>query len=499
MADVMPAAGAGRWKRALGWAEQLVLGVCAGAFLIVTPPSGWPFALLAAGGLLFVAGRQRRLARRHRAALAEARLSISQFKEYAVGWERHAREAIVRSNARAQEAEHEAAALRRQRAWAVEATRHAVAYLVRQRIPAALRGEPAPAPPDEHLDSKVAELLDEVAAAVADAAGQHRDRLDAMRAAVLALAQRSQALAHRSQDEATKLVNRFPRNQEVLDASNRVDHALAMVARDAQKLRVLCGDAAGQQWPRPYALVDVVRAAAGRILYYTRVEVQGDQEIGVAARAVEPLIHLVAELLANATQSSPPTTKVKAQVISVEQGAVIEIDDCGVGMTQYRLIRADEIASGRRPMRLQDLGAEAQTGLPVVGEYARRHGIKVKLGQSVYGGIQAVIRVPAELVELVELAPPADPPATEPQPPAEPRPSAPTESRPGTELPRRRSRRHEGTPDPAPAPEPPSRGHATTPERERDWMNSLFGAGAPHQPQGPSEPSGDERPTNEQE
>jgi len=142
-------------------------------------------------------------------------------------------------------------------------------------------------------------------------------------------------------------------------------------------MAVLCGEWPGQQWPEPLPLVDVVRAAAGRIIAYRRIEVAGDPDIAAAAPVVEPLIHLVAELLANATQSSPPATSVPVTIRSVQRGAVIEVHDCGVGLDDHRLTQAREIASGTRLIGLDELGEFPQTGLAVVGQYARRHGFRV--------------------------------------------------------------------------------------------------------------------------
>ncbi|MEK8146456.1 hypothetical protein NKH18_49820 [Streptomyces sp. M10(2022)] len=44
----------------------------------------------------------------------------------------------------------------------------------------------------------------------------------------------------------------------------------------------------GQQWQKPLALVDVVRAASGRIVSFKRVEVTGDLDVGITAPVVEP-------------------------------------------------------------------------------------------------------------------------------------------------------------------------------------------------------------------
>ena len=85
----------------------------------------------------------------------------------------------------------------------------------------------------------------------------------------------------------------------------------------------------------------------------------------------------------------------------VQRGAVIEIDDCGVGLDLKQLEQARDIASGKREISIAELGEIPQTGLAVVGTYARRHGFRVDVTESVYGGLRAIVMVPAELTEAV--------------------------------------------------------------------------------------------------
>lgn len=197
------------------------------------------------------------------------------------------------------------------------------------------------------------------------------------------------------------MVQRHPTDPDILQTSMRVDHAAAQQARQAQSLAALCGEWPGQQWSEPLPLPDVVKGAASRITAFHRVEVSGDPGVAVSARIVEPLIHLVAELLSNATQSSPPTTQVLVSLRQVQRGAVVEIDDCGVGLDLKQLEQARDIASGKREISITELGEIPQTGLAVVGTYARRHGFRVDVTESVYGGLRAIVMIPAELTEAV--------------------------------------------------------------------------------------------------
>ena len=235
-----------------------------------------------------------------------------------------------------------------------------------------------------------------------------------MRVAVLSLSRKVQASAHRIQEESTRMVAKFPAEPDVLEAGMRVDHAAAQQARLAQSIATLCGEQPGQHWRDPLAIADVVRGAAGRITAYRRVRVEGDPPVAVQGAYVEPLIHLVAELLANATQSSPPATEVLVTIRSVRRGAALEIDDAGVGMDETNLAWMREIASGTRQVRLHDLGEIPQTGLAVVGTYVRRHGFRVDLTESVHGGLRVAVLVPEAMTT------PLSPAALEPVAPRTP-------------------------------------------------------------------------------
>lgn len=282
-----------------------------------------------------------------------------------------------------------------------ETRRIALENLVEAQLPALTQAPAQPPLPDPAGDEVSAALLARAGGYLARVRDDQRARQDAVQAAVVTLGRKVQASAHRIQEEAARMVQRHPADADVLHTSMRVDHAAAQQARNAQSLAALCGEWPGQQWHQPLPIADVVRGAAGRITAYQRVEVSGDPGVAVAARVVEPLIHVIAELLANATQSSPPTTQVLVSLRHVQRGAVVEIDDGGVGLDDIRLEQVREIASGRRPVGLAELGEIPQTGLPVVGAYVRRHGFRVDITESVYGGLRAIVLVPAELTEPV--------------------------------------------------------------------------------------------------
>ncbi|MFE3827928.1 ATP-binding protein [Streptomyces sp. NPDC059092] len=306
--------------------------------------------------------------------------------------------------------EREAEAVRREtgrRAHAEQRSQHQaelvkkeVEHLVNQRLPAALtRSEiPAPLHGGEQLGRAVSDGFDLLLSSVT---GSVQYREESQRLALVELASRVQTSAHRIQAAVTGLADRFPGDADLLETTMRVDHAATQQARHAQSLKVLCGEWPGQQWQKPLAMVDVVRAASGRIVAYQRVQVTGDPDLGVTPSIVEPLIHLLAELLANATEYSPPRTAVPVTVRTVQRGAVVEVDDGGLGMDEYRLAEAREIVSGRRLLGVGEVGEIPQTGFAVVGRFADRHGFHVDLGPSPYGGVRAVVLVPRDVLETL--------------------------------------------------------------------------------------------------
>jgi signal transduction histidine kinase len=385
-----------------------------------------------------------------------------------------------------------------------ELVREELAYLVKERLPAALALTDIPASlhGDDALDPDLTasfnQLLSETSATVAD----HEE---SRRLALIELASRVQTSAHRIQAAVTGLADRHPGDPDLLETTMRVDHAATQQARHAQSLKVLSGEWPGQQWQKPLAMVDVVRAASGRIVAFNRVKVTGDLDVAVTPAVVEPLIHLLAELLANATEYSPPKTSVPVTVRTVQRGAVIEVEDGGLGMDEYRLAEAREIVSGRRLLGVGDVGEIPQTGFAVVGRFAHRHGFDVDLGPSPFGGIRAVVLVPADVLETLapagtepitgshplaglQAAPPVAPPVVaevvpEVVPVEAPAPVRtptgrlePEESpeRTGRNLPQRRSRRDEYAPvAEAPATVVPP----VTPEAAGDWMGQFFEGG----------------------
>ncbi|WP_377268921.1 ATP-binding protein [Peterkaempfera sp. SMS 1(5)a] len=185
--------------------------------------------------------------------------------------------------------------------------------------------------------------------------------------------------------------------------------------RHAESLIILSGAAPGRMWRRPVPLVEVVGSAVGEVEDYTRVVVPPMPEVSVVGAAVADVIHLVAELVENATAFSPPQTQVTMRAGAVAHGFVLEIDDRGLGMDPEELAGANRTLTRAGEV---DLTRAERLGLFVVGRLADRHGIEVTLCRSPYGGTTAVVFLPAAV--LAEGAAAAAPAGADPLAAADP-------------------------------------------------------------------------------
>ena len=208
------------------------------------------------------------------------------------------------------------------------------------------------------------------------------------------LARRSQTLI----DRQLELIDDLERNEtdpETLEHLFRLDHLATRMRRNAEDLIVLSGADPGRHWVQPMTVVDVVRAAAAEVEEYQRVELLPLADLEVAGHVAVDVIHLLAELIENATAFSPPNTKVQIAGQAVPHGYVIEVEDRGLGMSDEELILANERLAN--PPEI-DFALSRVLGLYVVGRLSQRYGIKVQLRHSWYGGVTALALLPNSML-----------------------------------------------------------------------------------------------------
>ncbi len=165
--------------------------------------------------------------------------------------------------------------------------------------------------------------------------------------------------------------------------------------RHAEGLIILSGAIPGRGWRDPVPVLDVLRAAIAEVEDYIRVDVASESREAVVGAAVNDVIHLVAELAENATTFSPPNTRVEIRADAVGNGFAVEVEDRGLGLTEEELA---EINTRLASPPEFDLANSDQLGLFVVGQLAARHGIKVSLRESPYGGTTAIVLIPHSLL-----------------------------------------------------------------------------------------------------
>ncbi|WAL63143.1 ATP-binding protein [Amycolatopsis cynarae] len=181
----------------------------------------------------------------------------------------------------------------------------------------------------------------------------------------------------------------------------RLDHLATRLRRNAENLRVLAGRDANDSTSDTLSLVDLVRAGMSSIDHYARVTIGRVVALGVVGFAGEDLSRLLAELLDNATKSSPPDAPVRVSAHLTEQGSVlVRIEDEGIGLPADRLSELNKRLSDEPVL---DDAAVRHMGLAVVRRLAARHGIRAWLDRRVPHGTTASVLLPAALVsELPE-------------------------------------------------------------------------------------------------
>ncbi|MEU5808237.1 nitrate- and nitrite sensing domain-containing protein [Streptomyces sp. NPDC047718] len=241
---------------------------------------------------------------------------------------------------------------------------------------------------------QVGQALNTLQRAAVEAAVKQAELRKGVSEVFVNLARRNQVLLHRQLTLLDTMERRTEDAEELADLF-RLDHMTTRMRRHAEGLVILSGAAPSRQWRKPVQLMDVVRAAVAEVEDYERIEVRRLPRLGIAGPAVADVTHLVAELLENATVFSPPHTAVQVHGEHVANGFTLEIHDRGLGMNPEALLDANLRLAETPEFELSDTD---RLGLFVVSRLAQRHGVKVVLQPSPYGGTTAVVFLPAALL-----------------------------------------------------------------------------------------------------
>ena len=254
--------------------------------------------------------------------------------------------------------------------------------------------EPFAASGNDELSILASALTSMQNTALSQAVGQAKIR-QSVSESLVNVGRRNQSLITRALEYISSL-EQSERDTDTLDKLFRLDHMTTRMRRQAESLLVLADAERADGWAEDEEIGDVVRGSLSEIESYRQVAIAALEPIVVKGSAVDPLIHLLAELLENATQFSPPTTKVTVYGRQTDNGYHLAIIDHGLGMTPEELQQANA-----KLVSELDLLTDASTviGHAVVAKIARRYGILVRLSDNQPGaGITANVLIPQSLI-----------------------------------------------------------------------------------------------------
>ncbi|WP_267241995.1 sensor histidine kinase [Streptomyces sp. PR69] len=211
------------------------------------------------------------------------------------------------------------------------------------------------------------------------------------------LARRLQSLVHREIQLLDELENDVE-DPELLKGLFHVDLLATRIRRHAENLAVLGGAISRRQWSNPVPMTEVLRSSIAEVEQYPRVKLAPPIDGTLRGHAVADVIHLLAELVENATLFSAPHTQVMLRAQHVTAGLAVEVEDRGLGMPPEEQARMNALLADPDQVSVAQLLQDGRIGLFVVSALARRHGIAVRLQSNIYGGVQAVLVLPQGLL-----------------------------------------------------------------------------------------------------
>ena len=243
---------------------------------------------------------------------------------------------------------------------------------------------------------QVARAFDQVHAEAIRLAGNEALLRRSFNAMFVSLSRRSQSLIER----LVRMIDSLEQNEE--DPSRlsnlfTMDHLVTRMRRNSANLLLLAGHESARKWSEPVPLADVARAAVSEIEQYNRVALKIQPGVMVVGQAVSDTVHLLAELIENATVFSASDTRVLVSVQELASGGVlIQISDSGVGISEARLAEINRRLDDPPPI---DESVSRHMGLYAVGRLAERHGVRVRLRAGRPQGLTALVWLPDSVAE----------------------------------------------------------------------------------------------------
>ncbi|MGH3189562.1 MAG: sensor histidine kinase [Streptosporangiaceae bacterium] len=210
------------------------------------------------------------------------------------------------------------------------------------------------------------------------------------------LSRRSQSLIER----LVRMIDALEQNEgdpERLSNLFAMDHLVTRMRRNSENLLLLAGHEGARKWSEPVLLADVARAAVSEIEQYSRVTLKIQPGIAVSGQAVSDVVHLLAEIIENATIFSARDTPVQISAQELTSGGVlIEVSDSGVGIPDTRLAELNWRLDNPPVI---DVSLSRHMGLFAVARLAERHGVRIRLGTRSPHGLTALVWLPDNVIE----------------------------------------------------------------------------------------------------
>jgi signal transduction histidine kinase len=243
---------------------------------------------------------------------------------------------------------------------------------------------------------RVARAFDQVHAEAVRLAGTEAQLRGSLNAMFISLSRRSVPLI----DRLARMIDGMEQNEDDPDRLAKLfsmDHLVTRMRRNSENLLVLAGEEPVRKWTESVPLTDIARAAASEIEQYSRVALAVQPGIMISGQAAADVVHLLAELIENATLFSPQNTQVRVTVMELSSGGVlVEVRDDGVGVSPNRL--SDMNWRLDHPP-VVDVSISRHMGLYAVSRLAARHGIRVKLRPGAPQGLSALVWLPGTLAK----------------------------------------------------------------------------------------------------
>jgi len=241
---------------------------------------------------------------------------------------------------------------------------------------------------------RVARAFDQVHLEAVRLAGNEAILRGNVSAMFISLSRRSVPLI----DRLTRMIDELEQNEDDPDRLSSLfamDHLVTRMRRNSENLLVLAGEEPVRKWSEPVPLADVARAATSEIEQYGRIVLNIQPGIVVSGQAAADVVHLLAEIIENATMFSPRDTSVQLTGQEVSTGGVLlEVRDTGIGIPPARLAEMNWRFDNPP---LVDVSVSRHMGLFAVSRLAARHGVRVRLQAAEPQGVSALVWLPASL------------------------------------------------------------------------------------------------------